>query len=97
MSLKELARKVISIICLKIKENRILIKIGEQLLQQLKPQSAEIVKKINSEIYTGMVVKRKETKYTNINFILDNILKEYQKDIEQYKSKITQVDKEGKE
>ena len=40
---------------------------------------AEIVKKIGGEIYTRMVVECKETKYTDINLILNNILKEYQK------------------
>ena len=50
-----------------------------RLKQQLKSQAEEIVKKINSEIYTRMVVERKETKYTDINLILDTILKEYQK------------------
>ena len=45
----------------------------------LKSQPAEIVEKINGEIYTRMVVVCKETKYTDINLILNNILKEYQK------------------
>ncbi len=63
----------------KRKENRVLIKASEQLLQQLESQPAEIVEKINGEIYTRMVVECKETKYTDINLILDNILKEYQK------------------
>ena len=49
------------------------------LEQQLKSQPAEIVKKINGEIYTRMIVEGKETKYTDINLILDTILKEYQK------------------
>lgn len=47
--------------------------------QQLKNQPAEIVEKINGEIYTRMVVECKETKYTDINLILNTILKEYQK------------------
>lgn len=51
----------------------------KNLNQQLKSQSAEIVEKINGEIYTRMVVECKETKYTDINLILNNILKEYQK------------------
>lgn len=46
---------------------------------RLQSQPAEIVKKINGEIYTRMVVECKETKYTDINLILNNILKEYQK------------------
>lgn len=51
----------------------------EHLERQLKSQPAEIVEKINGEIYTRMVVECKETKYTDINLILHNILKEYQK------------------
>ena len=51
----------------------------KKLEQQLKSQPKEIVEKINSEIYTRMVVECKETKYTDINLILNNILKEYQK------------------
>lgn len=47
--------------------------------KQLKSQPAEIVEKINGEIYTRMVVESKETKYTDINLILDNILKQSQK------------------
>ena len=47
-------------------------------LQQLKSQPEEIVEKIGGEIYTRMVVECKETKYTDINLILDTILKEYQ-------------------
>lgn len=50
-----------------------------ELQQQLESQPSEIVAKINGEIYTRMVVECKETKYTNINLILNNILKEYQK------------------
>lgn len=50
-----------------------------KLQNQLKSQPAEIVEKINGEIYTRMVVECKETKYTDINLILHNILKEYQK------------------
>lgn len=50
-----------------------------KLRRQLKSQPAEIVEKINGEIYTRMVVEGKETKYTDINLILHNILKEYQK------------------
>ena len=46
---------------------------------KLKSQPAEIVEKIGGEIYTRMVVECKETKYTDINLILDTILKEYQK------------------
>ena len=46
---------------------------------RLKSQPAEIVEKINGEIYTRMVVVCKETKYTDINLILNTILKEYQK------------------
>lgn len=56
-------------------ENKIL----PVIKQQLKSQPAEIVEKINGEIYTRMVVEGKETKYTNINLILNNILKKYQK------------------
>ena len=51
----------------------------KNLNQQLKSQPAEIIGKINDEIYTRMVVECKETKYTDINLILNNILKEYQK------------------
>ena len=51
----------------------------KNLNQQLKSQPAEIIEKINGEIYTRMVVECKETKYTDINLILNNILKEYQK------------------
>ena len=58
------------------KEEREKIK---NLNQQLKSQPAEIIEKINGEIYTRMVVECKETKYTDINLILNNILKEYQK------------------
>lgn len=50
-----------------------------ELEQQLKSQPAEIVDKIGGEIYTRMVVECKETKYTDINLILNTILKEYQK------------------
>ena len=50
-----------------------------KLRQQLHSQSAEIVEKIGGEIYTRMVVEGKKTKYTDINLILDTILKEYQK------------------
>ena len=50
-----------------------------ELEQQLQSQPAEIVEKINGEIYTRMVVECKETKYTDINLILNTILKEYQK------------------
>lgn len=50
-----------------------------ELKQQLHSQPAEIVEKINGEIYTRMVVEYKETKYTDINLILNTILKEYQK------------------
>lgn len=50
-----------------------------ELQNQLKTQPAEIVEKIGGEIYTRMVVECKETKYTDINLILNNILKEYQK------------------
>lgn len=56
--------------------------IEEQYLEkckELKSQPAEIVEKINGEIYTRMVVECKETKYTDINLILNTILKEYQK------------------
>lgn len=56
-----------------------LIKENKKLNRQLKSQPAEIVEKINGEIYTRMVVVCKETKYTDINLILNNILKEYQK------------------
>ena len=49
-----------------------------ELQQQLNSQPAEIVDKINGEIYTRMVVEGKKTKYTDINLILDTILKEYQ-------------------
>ena len=51
----------------------------DTLEQKLKSQPAEIVEKIGGEIYTRMVVECKETKYTDINLILNNILKEYQK------------------
>ena len=51
----------------------------EELQKKLKSQPAEIVEKIGGEIYTRMVVECKETKYTDINLILDTILKEYQK------------------
>ena len=50
-----------------------------ELQQELKSQPAEIVEKIGGEIYTRMVVECKETKYTDINLILNTILKEYQK------------------
>ena len=50
----------------------------KNLNQQLKSQPAEIIEKINGEIYTRMVVECKETKHTAINLILNNILKEYQ-------------------
>lgn len=53
-----------------------IVKRDEKLI---KSQPAEIVKKINGEIYTRMIVECKETKYTDINLILDDILKEYQK------------------
>lgn len=56
-----------------------LIKENKKLNRQLKSQPAEIVEKINGEIYTRMVVECKETKYTDINLILNTILKEYQK------------------
>lgn len=49
-----------------------------ELEQQLHSQPAEIVEKINGEIYTRMVVECKKTKYTDINLILNTILKEYQ-------------------
>lgn len=62
-----------------IKQNKILIRLDEQLLQQLQSQPAEIMSKIKSEIYTRMVLEYKETKYTDIDLILNNILKEYQK------------------
>ena len=52
---------------------------NNSLKQQLKAQPAEIVEKIGGEIYTRMVVECKETKYTDINLILDTILKDYQK------------------
>ena len=52
---------------------------NNSLKQQLNSQPAEIVEKIGGEIYTRMVVECKETKYTDINLILDTILKEYQK------------------
>lgn len=44
-----------------------------------KSQPVEIVEKIGGEIYTRMVIEGKETKYTDINLILNTILKEYQK------------------
>ena len=50
-----------------------------ELQKQLQSHPAEIVEKIGGEIYTRMVVECKETKYTDINLILDTILKEYQK------------------
>lgn len=49
-----------------------------ELKEQLKSQPKEIVEKINGEIYTRMVVECKETKYTDINLILNTILKEYE-------------------
>lgn len=52
---------------------------ANKLQDELKSQPSEIVEKINGEIYTRMVVECKETKYTDINLILNNILKEYQK------------------
>ena len=52
---------------------------ANKLQDELKSQPAEIVDKIGGEIYTRMVVECKETKYTDINLILDTILKEYQK------------------
>ena len=52
---------------------------NNSLKQQLKSQPAKIVEKIGGEIYTRMVVEGKETKYTDINLILNTILKEYQK------------------
>ena len=52
---------------------------NNSLKQQLNSQPAEIVEKIGGEIYTRMVVECKETKYTDINLILDTVLKEYQK------------------
>ena len=52
---------------------------NNSLKQQLKSQPSEIVEKIGGEIYTRMVVECKETKYTDINLILDTILKEYKK------------------
>ena len=54
-------------------ENKIL----PVIKQQLKSQPAEIVEKIKGEIYTRMIVECKETKYTDINLILNTILKEY--------------------
>ena len=45
---------------------------------KLKSYPAEIVKKIGGEIYTRMVVECKETKYTDINLILNTILKDYE-------------------
>lgn len=51
----------------------------KNLNHQLKSQLAEIIEKIGGEIYTRMVVECKETKYTDINLILNTILKEYQK------------------
>ena len=45
---------------------------------RLKAQPAEIVGKIGGEIYTRMVVECKETKYTDINLILNTILKDYE-------------------
>lgn len=49
----------------------------ESLQAQLHTQPKEIVEKIGGEIYTRMVVECKETKYTDINLILNTILKEY--------------------
>ena len=49
----------------------------KDLQSELKSQPAEIVEKIGGEIYTRMVVECKETKYTDINLILNTILKEY--------------------
>ena len=69
-------------IAIVLAQKRTLYKSYDKLKQQLKSQPAEIVEKIRSEIYTRMVVECKETKYTNINLILDKILKEYQKEKE---------------
>lgn len=61
------------------KLNKRISDIVERDKKLLKSQSVEIAEKINGEIYTRMVVEGKETKYTDINLILNNILKEYQK------------------
>ena len=79
---KELRKEYNERVC-EIKQAHILNdRLGEKiknLEQQLKSQPAEIVEKINGEIYTRMVVECKKTKYTDINLLLDTILKDYQK------------------
>ena len=49
----------------------------QPLTDYTKQVRKEIVEKIGGEIYTRMVVECKETKYTDINLILNTILKEY--------------------
>lgn len=61
------------------KLNKRITDIIERDKKLFKSQPAEIVEKIGGEIYTRMVVECKETKYTDINLILNTILKEYQK------------------
>lgn len=61
------------------KENRILIKAPEQLLQQLKSQPAEIVKKIRKGIKDKIICFWKDEDRKDFNKILESILKEYQK------------------
>lgn len=73
--LEEITDSVVSTAYYKLARTDEIIK----LKAQLKSQPAEIVEKIGGEIYTRMVVECKETKYTDINLILDTILKEYQK------------------
>ena len=51
----------------------------QSLTDYTKQVRKEVCEKIGGEIYTRMVVECKETKYTDINLILDTILKEYQK------------------
>ena len=60
------------------KLNKRITDIIERDKKLLKSQPAEIVEKISREIYTRMVLEYKETKYTDINLILNTILKEYQ-------------------
>lgn len=52
---------------------------AQSLADYTKQVRKEVCEKIGGEIYTRMVVEGKETKYTDINLILDTILKEYQK------------------
>lgn len=56
-----------------------LIEENKKLQQQLHSQPAEIVEKINGEIYTRMVVECKETNFADISLILDSVFEKYQK------------------